>query len=343
MIKKAISKVVERIDLEEEEMTQVMEKIMEGVATPSQVAAILVALRMKGESVSEITGAAKVMREKSTRIKPSHPVVVDLCGTGGDQQGTFNVSTVASFIVAGADIPVAKHGNRSVSSQVGSADVLEELGVNINLPPKGSERCLNEIGIAFLFAPIYHPATKNVSQIRKEIGTRTIFNVLGPITNPAGIKYQVMGMYSEALLEPMAKVLRNLGYIRAMVVHGSDRLDEITVTGKTQIAELKEGMVKIYQFDPTDLGFKRRRLEELRGGNPRENAQILLSILRGEEREAKRDISVLNAAAGILVSGGADDMKEAIIRAEESIETRKALFKLNELIKFTRSWSDAGN
>jgi anthranilate phosphoribosyltransferase len=341
MIKKAISKVVERIDLEEEEMAQVMEKMMGGVATQSQMAAILVALRMKGESVSEITGAAKVMREKSVKIKPNRSVVVDLCGTGGDQQGTFNVSTVASLIVAGAEIAVAKHGNRSVSSQVGSADVLEELGANINLSPQGSERCLNEIGIAFLFAPLYHPAMKNVSQLRKEIGTRTIFNVLGPITNPAGIRHQVMGMYSEALLEPMAKVLRNLGYIRAMVVHGADRLDEITVTGKTQIAELKDGMVKTYQFDPADyLGFKRRKLEEIKGGNVRENAQILLSILRGEEREAKREIAVLNAAAGILVSGGADDMKEAIARAEESIETRKALFKLNELIKFTRSWSN---
>jgi len=340
MIKKAISKIVERIDLEEEEMVQVMEKIMGGVATPSQVSAILVALRMKGESVSEITGAAKVMREKSTKIKSNHAVVVDLCGTGGDQHGTFNISTVASLIVAGAEIPVAKHGNRSVSSQVGSADVLEELGVNINLSPKGSERCLNELGIAFLFAPIYHPATKNVSQLRKEIGTRTIFNVLGPITNPAGVKHQVMGVYSEALLEPMAKVLRNLGYIRAKVVHAADRLDEITVTGKTQIAELKDGIVKTYQLDPADLGFKRRKLEELKGGNTKENAQILLSILRGEEREAKREIAVLNAAAGILVSGGADDMKEAITRAEESIETRKALFKLNELIKFTRSWSD---
>ena len=340
MIKKAISKVVERIDLEEEEMTQVMEKMMGGVATPSQMSAILVALRMKGESISEITGAAKVMREKSTKIKSNHHVVVDLCGTGGDQHGTFNISTVASLIVAGAEIPVAKHGNRSVSSRVGSADVLEELGVNINLPPKGSERCLNELGIAFLFAPIYHPATKNVSQLRKEIGTRTIFNVLGPITNPAGIKHQVMGVYSEALLEPMAKVLRNLGYVRAMVVHGADRLDEITVTGKTQIAELKDGIVKTYQLDPADLGFKRRKLEELKGGNTKENAQILLSILRGEEREAKREIAVLNAAAGILVSGGADDTKDAITMAEESIDTKKALIKLNELIKFTRGWSD---
>jgi anthranilate phosphoribosyltransferase len=339
MIKEAIAKVVERIDLQEDEMTVVMKKMMEGVATPSQMSAFLVGLRMKGESISEITGAAKVMREKATKIKANYNIVVDLCGTGGDQQGTFNVSTVASFIVAGVGVPVAKHGNRSVSSQVGSADVLEELGVNIDISPKGAEQCLNEVGITFLFAPIYHPAMKNVSQPRRDIGIRTIFNVLGPITNPAEVKHQVMGVYSEVLVEPMAKVLRNLGYVRAMVVHGSDSLDEITVTGKTQVAELKDGMVKTYQLDPLDLGFKRRRLDEIRGGNARENAQILLSILNGEEREAKREIAVLNAAAGILVSGAASDMKEAITRAEESIDTKRALNKLNELIKFTRNWT----
>jgi anthranilate phosphoribosyltransferase len=339
MIKEAIAKVVERIDLQEDEMTVVMKKMMEGVATPSQMSAFLVGLRMKGESISEITGAAKVMREKATKIKANYNIVVDLCGTGGDQQGTFNVSTVASFIVAGVGVPVAKHGNRSVSSQVGSADVLEELGVNIDISPKGAEQCLNEVGITFLFAPIYHPAMKNVFQPRRDIGIRTIFNVLGPITNPAEVKHQVMGVYSEVLVEPMAKVLRNLGYVRAMVVHGSDSLDEITVTGKTQVAELKDGMVKTYQLDPLDLGFKRRRLDEIRGGNARENAQILLSILNGEEREAKREIAVLNAAAGILVSGAASDMKEAITRAEESIDTKRALNKLNELIKFTRNWT----
>jgi anthranilate phosphoribosyltransferase len=338
MIKEAISKVVERIDLEEEEMAKVMERMMDGVASPSQMAAFLVGLRMKGESISEITGAAKVMRDKAIRIQPVYPVVVDLCGTGGDQKGTFNVSTVASFIVAGAGIPVAKHGNRSVSSQVGSADVLEELGVNINLTPEAAERCLNEIGITFLFAPIYHPAMKNVSQSRRDIGIRTIFNLLGPITNPAGVKHQLMGVYSEVLLEPIAKVLRNLGYLRAMVVHGIDCLDEITVTGKTQVAELKCGMVKTYQIDPLELGFKRRKLDELKGGDVRENARILVSILKGEEREAKRDIAVLNAAAAILIGEGASDMKEAIAKAEDSIDSGKALEKLNELIRFSRSF-----
>lgn len=340
MIKEAIAKVVERIDLEEEEMAEVVQNMMEGVATPSQIAAFLVGLRMKGEAISEITGAAKVMISKATKIKPNDPAVVDLCGTGGDQQGTFNISTVASFIAVGAGVSVAKHGNRSVSSQVGSADVLEELGVNINLSPRGAEQCLNEVGITFLFAPVYHPAMKNVSQPRKDIGIRTIFNVLGPITNPAGVKHQVMGVYSEVLLNPIAKVLRNLGYIRAMVVHGSDSLDEITVTGKTQIAELKDGMVKTHQIEPLDLGFKRRKLEELKGGNARENGQVLLSILKGEEREAKREITVLNAAAAILVVGTASDIKEAIARAEESIDAKKALNKLNELIKFARSYNE---
>lgn len=341
MIKEAIAKIVERIDLEEDEMAQVVQKMMNGTATPSQIAAILIGLRMKGEAVSEITGAAKVMMDKATKIRSENPATVDLCGTGGDQQGTFNISTVASFIAVGAGVSVAKHGNRSVSSQVGSADVLEELGVNINLSPRGAERCLNEVGIAFLFAPLYHPAMKGVSQPRKDIGIRTIFNILGPITNPAGVKHKVMGVYSEVLVSPIAKVLRNLGYVRAMVVHGSDSLDEITVTGKTQIAELKDGMVKTYQFDPADLGFKRRRLEELKGGSAKENAQILLSILSGEEREAKREVSVLNAAAAILVAGAASDMKEAIGKAEESIDTRKALNKLNDLIRFTRNWTES--
>jgi anthranilate phosphoribosyltransferase len=340
MLKEAIYKVVERIDLEEDEMSEVVEKMMEGMATPSQISALLVGLRMKGESIPEITGAAKVMVNKSKRIIPGHKPVVDLCGTGGDQQMTFNVSTVASLITAGAGVPVAKHGNRSVSSQSGSADVLEELGVNINISPAGAENCLNEVGMVFLFAPIYHPAMRFVSEPRKEIGIRTIFNLLGPITNPAGVKHQVMGVYSGVLLKPMAKVLRNLGCVRSMVVHGSDSLDEITVTGKTEIAELKDGMVKSYQFDPADLGFKRRKLEELRGGNTVENAKILLSVLKGDEREAKRDISVLNAAAALVVSGKASDLKEGVALAEESIDTGSALNKLNSLTKFTVSWKD---
>lgn len=338
MIKEAIAKLVERIDLEEDEMSEVIETMMEGEATPSQISAFLAALRMKGESVPEITGAAKVLLDKATRISSGHEVVVDLCGTGGDSQGTFNVSTAAALVVAGAGVPVAKHGNRSVSSYVGSADVLEALGVDISPSPEIAERCLRDVGIVFLFAPLYHPAMKNVSVPRKEIGIRTIFNIIGPIVNPAGVKHQVIGVYSEVLLDPMIKVLRNLGHKGAMIVHGSDSMDEITVTGKTVIAELKDGMVKKYQFDPSEIGIKKRNIAELKGGKTaEENAALLVSILKGEEREAKRDIVLLNAAAAIYVSGTSPDFEDALGRAAESIDSGKAYAKLEELIKATHN------
>lgn len=336
MIQEAIAKLVERVDLDEDEIVSVFDKVMDGVATPSQIAALLVSLRMKGETISEITGAARVMLEKAVKINPEAPNVVDLCGTGGDGLGTFNISTVSSFIVAGAGVPVAKHGNRSVSSPVGSADVLEQLGVNINLPHQAAEKCLNELGIVFLFAPNFHPAMKNVAVPRKEIGIRTIFNILGPMVNPACIKHQIMGVYSDVLIEPIAKTLRNLGSNHAIVVNGSDTLDEITVTGKTSVAELKDGVVKSYKMDPFELGFKKRKIEELIGGKTnKENADILISILKGEEKEAKRDICVLNAAAGIIVSDVARDMEDAVEMARESLDSGKAFKKLNELIKFS--------
>ncbi len=336
MIGEAIQKVVERIDLEEDEMARVVEQIMEGEATPSQIASFLTALRMKGESVSEITGAARVMLDKANRISSPNDAVVDLCGTGGDRQGTFNISTTASFIVAGAGVSVAKHGNRSVSSAVGSADVLEALGVNIDYSVEHAERCLNEIGIVFLFAPLYHPAMKNVAVPRKEVGIRTIFNILGPIANPAGVKRQVIGVYSEALLDPVVKVLRNLGHINALVIHGSDAMDEFTVTGKTTVAELRDGMVKKYQFEPSEIGLKKSKLDELRGGqNPEQNAEIVLAILRGEDTGAKRDIALLNAAAAIYVSDDDIDMGQALESAKEALDTGKALSKLDEFIEFT--------
>lgn len=338
MIKEAIAKVVERIDLEEHEMSDVVEMMMDGEATPGQISSFLVALRMKGESVSEITGAAKVMLDKAIRIHSRHEVIVDLCGTGGDRQGTFNVSTAAAFVVAGAGVPVAKHGNRSVSSYVGSADVLEALGIDITHSAEVAEKCLDEAGIVFLFAPNYHPAMKNVAGPRKEIGVRTIFNILGPIVNPAGVKHQVVGVYSEVLLDPVVKVLRNLGHKSAMVVHGADSMDEITVTGKTVVAELKDGMVKKYQFDPLDLGIKRRNVSELKGGRTsKENARIFRSILRGEEKEAKRDIVLINAAAAIYVSETSPDLREALERAVESLDSGKALSKLEELAKITKA------
>lgn len=338
MIKEAIAKLVERIDLEEDEMAEVIETMMEGEATPSQISAFLAALRMKGESVPEITGAARVLLDKATRISSGHDVVVDLCGTGGDSQGTFNVSTVAALVVAGAGVPVAKHGNRSVSSYVGSADVLEALGVDISPSPEIAERCLRDVGMVFLFAPLYHPAMKNVSVPRKEIGIRTIFNIIGPIVNPAGVKHQVIGVYSEVLLDPMIKVLRNLGHKGAMIVHGSDSMDEITVTGKTVIAELKDGMVKKFQFDPSEIGIKKRNIAELKGGkSPEENAALLVSILKGEEREARRDIVLLNAAAAIYVSGTSPDFEDALGRAAESIDSGKAYAKLEDLVRATRN------
>ncbi len=338
MIRKAIEKVVECVDLEEQEMIDVMNFIMSGEATPNQISAFLIGLRMKGETVSEITAAARVMRQKANKVKyKGENVVIDLCGTGGDKKGTFNISTVSSFIVSGAGIAVAKHGNKSVSSKVGSADVLEELGVNIGINPASSEKCLNELGIAFLFAPNYHPAMKNVSQTRMEIAVRTIFNVLGPISNPVDLKHQVIGVYSHALLEPIAKVLRNMGYERAMVVHGTDSLDEITVTGKTYVSELKDGIVKNYKLDPGALGIKKADLKELKGGDRKQNAEIAISILTGEENGAKRDIALLNASASILVANEASDFKEAFDIAISSLDSGKALEKLEELIKFTNS------
>ena len=338
MINDAIKKLVERVDLEENEISLIFEQMMNGEITDSQIAAFLVALRIKGETIPEITGASRIMLDKATKINHNFENAVDLCGTGGDNHGTFNVSTTAGFVVAGAGIPVAKHGNRSVSSPVGSADVLEALGININLDVKQSELCFNEVGIAFLFAPLYHPAMKNVAIPRKEIAIRTIFNLLGPILNPALVKRQVMGVYAESLIEPIAKVLRNLGSEHAMVVHGSDSMDEITVTGTTSIAELRDGIVKTYQFDPSQIGIPKYKLDELKGGNnSTENAELVLSILKGEREGAMRDITLLNSAAAILVSGISPDFNGAVEIANESIDSGKALKKLEELIEFTQT------
>ena len=338
MIKEAISKLVERIDLEEDEMSSVVEQMMEGEATEAQISSFLTALRMKGESVSEITGAAKAMFDKAGKVATTREAVVDLCGTGGDSLGTYNISTTASFIVAGAGVPVAKHGNRSVSSPVGSADVLEALGVDFTHSHDAAGKCLDDVGIVFLFAPIYHPAMKHVAGARKEVGIRTVFNILGPIVNPARVKHQVMGVYSEVLIDPVVKVLRNLGHESAMVVHGSDSLDELTIGGKTIVSELRDGMVKKYQIDPGELGIKRRDLKDIKGGaTPKDNAAIVLSVLKGEDEEAKRDVALLNAASAIYVSERAEDMAEALSMARQSLESGAALRKLNDLIHFTKN------
>ena len=336
MIIEVISKLVEGGDLSEKEVTAVFDLMMEGELPESQMAAFLTALRMKGETVSEITGVAKALLDKAEKIDCDRETAVDLCGTGGDGSGTFNISTTAAFIVSGAGVTVAKHGNRSVSSPVGSADVLEALGVKIGIPPSLAQKCLSEAGIAFLFAPVYHPAMRNVAKCRKELGIRTVFNLIGPVVNPAGVRNQVMGVYSPQLLVPVAEVLKNLGSQKVMVVHGEGCVDEITVTGDTKVAELRDGEVAEYDLHPEDFGVKTRSREELMGGaRAAENAEITLSVLRGGERGAKTDASLLNAMAAIYVSGKAGSLAEALVMAKDSLSSGAAHRKLEMLVEIT--------
>ncbi|MBE9504161.1 MAG: anthranilate phosphoribosyltransferase [Proteobacteria bacterium] len=334
MIQKAISAVVEGRNLTEDKMVQVMEEIMTGGASDAQIGSFITALRMKGETVEEITGAAKVMREKALHIDAGEGTIVDTCGTGGDKSGTFNISTTAAFIVAGTGVKVAKHGNRSVSSKSGSADVLKSLGVNIESDVETVETCIKEIGIGFLFAPLLHGAMKYAIGPRREIAIRTIFNILGPLTNPAGAQCQVMGVYDEALTEPLAQVLGNMGSRHAMVVHGMDGLDEITLTTKSKISEVKGGEVKTYTFVPEEYGLTRCNIDDLKGGDAEENATITLKILKGE-KGPKRDISLLNAAAAIVVGGKAADLKEGLVKAAEVVDSGAALEKLARLKEIT--------
>ncbi len=336
MITDVISKLVEGGNLSEKEVAEVFDLMMEGELPESQMAAFLTALRMKGETVSEITGVAKALLGKAEKIDCDRETAVDLCGTGGDGSGTFNISTTAAFIVSGAGVTVAKHGNRSVSSPVGSADVLEALGVKIAIPPSLAQKCLSEAGIAFLFAPVYHPAMRNVAKCRKELGIRTVFNLIGPVVNPAGVRNQVMGVYSPQLLVPVAEVLKNLGSQKVMVVHGEGCMDEITVTGSTKVAELRDGEITGYDLHPEDFGVKTRSHEELRGGaSAAENAEITLSVLRGGENGAKTDASLLNATAAIYVSGKVASLAEALVLAKDSLSSGAALGKLEMLVEIT--------
>ncbi len=350
MIRQSLYKVVNRQDLSEKEMIETMTEIMEGKATQAQIGAFITALRMKGETVEEITGAARVMREKALKIGSGNGLVsldrddinidqetiVDTCGTGGDGTNTFNISTTTAFVVAGAGLKVAKHGNRSVSSRCGSADVLEELGINLNITPADVERCLNEIGIGFLFAPLLHGAMKYAIGPRKEIGLRTIFNILGPLTNPAGANVQVLGVYEPELTGTLAHVLKKLGSKSAFVVHGVDCIDEISITGETLVNELNDGEVKEYTIHPEDFGLPCSSIDSIRGGNARDNAEIVRSVLNGEDG-ARRHIVLLNASAALVAAGKASDFKEGIEIAEESIDSGNALKKLNDLISLTRS------
>lgn len=335
MIKEAINLLVQQISLSELEMAECMTEIMEGKATDAQIAGFLIALRIKGENVDEITAAAKVMKEKSVRIKAPEGVV-DTCGTGGDMAGTFNISTTSALVVAAAGIPVAKHGNRSVSSRCGSADVLEELGVKIDLTPEKVEKCLFEANFGFLFAPMFHPAMKYAITARKDIAVRTIFNILGPLTNPAGARRQIMGIFSSRLTEPLAQVLGNLGASDAMVVHGEDGLDEITNCNGTRISRYRDGRVETFYMVPEEFGFVRANRKDILGDGRKENADITLSILRGE-KSPKRDIVLMNSTAAIIVSGMTQDIKTALNIAEDAIDSGKARKKLEEVINLTKS------
>ena len=335
-IREAIDKLVNHIDLSEAETIEVMNQIMTGEATPLQVAAFLTALRMKGETVEEITGAARVMREKAHRVDVGSKTVLDTCGTGGDQKGTFNISTTSAFVVAGAGVPVAKHGNRSVSSQSGSADVLGALGVKVDAPKERVEQCIAKIGIGFLFAPLLHEAMKYAVQPRRDIGIRTIFNLLGPLTNPAMASYQLIGIYSGELVAVIAHVLKNLGSARAMVVHGLEGLDEISLCGPTKVAELRDGKVTEYILEPEQMGFTRCRLEELHGGNAEESAVIVKSVLQGDQGPA-RNVVLLNSGAALYVSGSAATLQDGIRLAAESIDSGRARQKLDQLVEMTNA------
>ncbi len=331
MIREGIAKIVCGEDLREAEMMAVMTEVMEGEATPAQIASFMTALRIKGETVEEVTGAARIMRQKATGIDARSPVVVDTCGTGGDGSNTFNISTTAAFVVAAAGLTVAKHGNRAVSSGCGSADVLEALGVKIDAGPEVVEECLQEVGIGFLFAPRLHGAMKYAIGPRREIGIRTIFNMLGPLTNPAGATSQLIGVYDPKLTEMFAGVLKNLGTKRAFVVHG-DGLDEATVTGKTRVSELKDGLVATYNIDPLELFGEVLPADRLRGGDAEANARIAAAVLGGEEG-ARRRIVVLNAALAIVAGGKVETLRKGVAAAEEAIDSGGARRKLQALIE----------
>lgn len=333
MIKESLAKLVRREDLSEDEMIGATNEIMEGQASPAQIGSFLTALRLKGETVDEITGAARVMREKSLKVNFKAPVVMDTCGTGGDGSHTFNISTTAAFIVAAAGIPVAKHGNRAMSSSCGSADVLEALGIKVDLPPEKVELCLKETGIGFLFAPVFHLAMKHAVGPRRELGFRTVFNLLGPLTNPAGANCQLIGVFDPALTNTMAKVLSRLGVERAVVVHGGGGLDELSLDGLNKASILKDGKIFDLEFKATDLGLTQASKEALRGQGPAENARTIENILKGAEQGPKLAVVLLNAAAALMAANLVSDLKEGVSLAQKLIDEGKAYAKLEQLRK----------
>jgi len=347
----AIRKVVDGQHLDRTEAESVMNGIMSGKATDAQIAAFLTALRMKCETVEELIGFAKVIRAKAAPVRPKSDVaasfsgtdremLVDTCGTGGDATGTFNISTATAFVVAGAGVRVAKHGNRSVSSLCGSADVVEALGIRIDLTPEAVAQCIDEVGIGFLYAPLLHEAMRYVMLARREMKIRTVFNLLGPLCNPARASAQVLGVYNEKLTEMMAQVLCELGAHRAFVVHGADGLDEITITGETKISEVRAGEVKTYYLTPEDFGIKRAPIDQIQGGDASRNAEIIRNVL-ANQGGTHLDVVLLNAAAGLVAGGRARNLREAISLARESVESGEALSRLNRLMELSQKL--AGN
>lgn len=336
MIKDAIALLVDNRVLNREEAHAALRSIMAGEATPAQIGSFITALRIRGESPDIIAGCAEAMREHFTAIDTPTDVVVDTCGTGGDGAHTFNISTVTALVTAGAGITVAKHGNRSVSSKCGSADVLAALGVDISISPEKMTECIKSVGIAFLFAPSLHPAMKFAIGPRREIGIRSVFNILGPLSNPAGAQYGVLGVYAKELVETLANAAASLNAKHLFVVHGSDGLDEITTTGPTYVGEAKDGNVSTYEIKPSDFGIDQSKAEDLAGGEPEENAEIVRSVLSGE-KGPRRDIVLLNAAAAITAGQKAKDIKEGLDVAAQSIDSRAAMTKLEALIEFTNS------
>jgi anthranilate phosphoribosyltransferase len=335
MVKEAISKATRGENLSRGEMEAAMEEIMAGEATSAQIGSLLTALKMKGETVDEITGAATVMRRKALAVSVADDgPLLDTCGTGGDGAGTFNISTTVAFVIAAAGVRVAKHGNRSVSSSCGSADVLRELGAALDLTPEQVGRCIDRTGFGFLFAPSFHLAMKHAAGPRQEMGIRTIFNVLGPLTNPAGASCQLVGVYDPDLTEPIALALHGLGMRSAMVVHGMDGLDEISLSGPTKITHLRDGNVSTTLFDPSEVGMQSGSLDDIKGGNAAENARHLLDVLEGHAGP-RRDVTLLNAAAALVVAGRAHDFSEGLALAAEAIDSGRARQKLQEFVEFT--------
>lgn len=337
MIREAIKKVVEGEHLSQEEAIAAMTEVMEGEATPAQVASFITALRMKGETVDEITGFVKVMREKSVKVRPKTVDLLDTCGTGGDKLNTFNISTTATFVIVGAGVTVAKHGNRAASSSCGSADVLEALGVRLDLTAEQVALCIDKAGLGFMFAPAMHPAMKHAVGPRKEIGVRTVFNILGPMTNPAGAKRQVIGVFSPSITETMANVLCALGTHRAMIFHGMAGLDEMSTLGETKVSEVKDGEVKTYSLSPSDVGLETAQIADLAAGDGGvvDNVRVLLSVLDGE-KGPRRDIVLMNAAAALAVVEKANDLRQGIELAAKSIDSGAAMNALNTFKSVTQ-------